>query len=488
MPKVKISEYSATANSNTDVASINIDEGCAPSGINNAIRAVMGHLKDFQQGTNGDPFNGPVNGTLGATTASTANVTTLTTSSTVTHNGGTANGVAYLNGSKVLTTGSALVFDGSNFGVGNAPAAWSLSGLSAVQVKDVSLAGFSNAMYLNNNVYYNGGWKFIGTGYGLQYTADRGTGAYSWNISTASGTAGNAITFTQAMTLDASGNLGVGTTSPASFFSSADNLVVGTTSGNNGITILGGSTATAVLAFGYAAGTSAGDASNRAKIWYDGTSDTLRMSNGGSLMNASQLVLDASGNLLVGTASRFSGFAADNKLYVESSTGDYICHFRSTQGTPYGPAISFSTAPNNATSLFIDARDSSAQRFAVRSNGGIANYTANDVNLSDRREKTNFAPAKSYLDVICAIPVQTFNYIDQNMEDDAGLTLGVVAQDVQSVAPELVMESNWGTEEEPKMRLSIYQTDLQYALMKCIQEQQALITQLTARITALESA
>jgi len=38
------------------------------------------------------------------------------------------------------------------------------------------------------------------------------------------------------------------------------------------------------------------------------------------------------------------------------------------------------------------------------------------------------------------------------------------------------------------MRLSIYQTDLQYALMKCIQEQQTLITQLTARITALESA
>jgi hypothetical protein len=38
------------------------------------------------------------------------------------------------------------------------------------------------------------------------------------------------------------------------------------------------------------------------------------------------------------------------------------------------------------------------------------------------------------------------------------------------------------------MRLSIYQTDLQYALMKCIQEQNQLITTLTARITALESA
>ena len=34
---------------------------------------------------------------------------------TVTINGGTANGVAYLNGSKVLTTGSALTFDGTKF-------------------------------------------------------------------------------------------------------------------------------------------------------------------------------------------------------------------------------------------------------------------------------------------------------------------------------------------------------------------------------------
>ncbi len=104
------------------------------------------------------------------------------------------------------------------------------------------------------------------------------------------------------------------------------------------------------------------------------------------------------------------------------------------------------------------------------SNGGVQNYQSNDSNLSDRREKTNFSPATSYLDKICAIPVQTFNYIDQNLEEDGGLTLGVIAQDVQAVAPELVTESNWGTKEAPKMRLSIYQTDLQYALMKALQE------------------
>jgi hypothetical protein len=127
-------------------------------------------------------------------------------------------------------------------------------------------------------------------------------------------------------------------------------------------------------------------------------------------------------------------------------------------------------------------------RAEIRANGGLANYSANNVNLSDRREKTNFAPAGDYLAKICAIPVQTFNYIDQNLEEDDGLTLGVVAQDVQAVAPELVIESNWGTIEEPRMRLSIYQTDLQYALMKCIQEQQAIIQSLTDRITALEAA
>jgi len=44
--------------------------------------------------------------------------TTLSASSTVTLSGGTANGVAYLNGSKVLTTGSALTFDGTNLGIG----------------------------------------------------------------------------------------------------------------------------------------------------------------------------------------------------------------------------------------------------------------------------------------------------------------------------------------------------------------------------------
>lgn len=75
MARTKISEFSATAADNTDIDNIDIAEGCAPSGINNAIREMMAQLKDFQAGTAGDSFNGAVNGalngSLGATTPST---------------------------------------------------------------------------------------------------------------------------------------------------------------------------------------------------------------------------------------------------------------------------------------------------------------------------------------------------------------------------------------------------------------------------------
>jgi hypothetical protein len=56
MAKNKISEYSATPANNTDIGGIDIAEGCAPSGINNAIRELMAQLKDQQDGTDADSF------------------------------------------------------------------------------------------------------------------------------------------------------------------------------------------------------------------------------------------------------------------------------------------------------------------------------------------------------------------------------------------------------------------------------------------------
>ena len=51
MAKDKLTDYDATAANNTDVGGISVDEGMLPSNVNNAIREVMSHLKDFAAGT-----------------------------------------------------------------------------------------------------------------------------------------------------------------------------------------------------------------------------------------------------------------------------------------------------------------------------------------------------------------------------------------------------------------------------------------------------
>jgi hypothetical protein len=79
MPKNKVSEWSTTAASNTDIGGININEGCPPSGINNAIRELMAQVRDFQLGADGD---GLTVSTLNATTATIGTIsgTTMTLS------------------------------------------------------------------------------------------------------------------------------------------------------------------------------------------------------------------------------------------------------------------------------------------------------------------------------------------------------------------------------------------------------------------------
>jgi hypothetical protein len=48
MAKVKVSEWSSTAGSNTDIDGINLAEGMLPSDVNNAMREMMAQLKDLQ--------------------------------------------------------------------------------------------------------------------------------------------------------------------------------------------------------------------------------------------------------------------------------------------------------------------------------------------------------------------------------------------------------------------------------------------------------
>lgn len=108
MSRTKISEFSATPGDNTDIDGIDIAEGCAPSGINNAIRELMAQLKDMQTGSSGDTFtfanfnvdNINVNGNTVSSTDTNGNInlTPNGTGSVVVSkadiNGGTVDGTA----------------------------------------------------------------------------------------------------------------------------------------------------------------------------------------------------------------------------------------------------------------------------------------------------------------------------------------------------------------------------------------------------------
>jgi hypothetical protein len=132
----------------------------------------------------------------------------------------TANGVAYLNGSKVLTTGSGLQFDGTNLGLGVTPNTWYLNntvykafqfGSSSLFFGNTTASSSNVTLYANAYLDTSAVNRYLYSSYASKY--GQSGGAHTWSTA-ASGTAGNPVSFIDAMTLDASGNLGVGTTSP----------------------------------------------------------------------------------------------------------------------------------------------------------------------------------------------------------------------------------------------------------------------------------
>ena len=131
---------------------------------------------------------------IGSTSANTGAFTTLSASSTVTLSGGTANGVAYLNGSNVLTTGSALTFDGTNLGIGTSSPSFGLD----IRKPNESVLNLYNTTAVSNDTKE------------VQISSFNGT---YWNY-----ISNNASSFlwktynTERMRLDSSGNLLVGTT------------------------------------------------------------------------------------------------------------------------------------------------------------------------------------------------------------------------------------------------------------------------------------
>ena len=123
-----------------------------------------------------------------------------------------------------------------------------------------------------------------------------------------------------AITIDANENVGIGTNSPASYYSGYDNLVVAS-SGHTGITVVAGTANISALAF--ADGTS-GQSRYEGHIQYDHNANKLYMGTAGS----NNWTMDASGNVGMGDDSPSA------KLVVSGSATSYIKMDVSTASYP----------------------------------------------------------------------------------------------------------------------------------------------------------
>ena len=243
--------------------------------------------------------------------------TSLTLGGNPTISSGTANGVTYLNGSKALTSGSALQFDGTNLGVAVTPSTW-LSTRRVLQIGQggaVVSASNSGVVELSSNWYSNAAGTSIYIANGAATRYQQNGGAHNW-YSAASGTAGNTITFTSAMALDASGNLGLGVTPQTWYtgkafqigsYTALSDLSNATRLNNNAYYNAGG-TATYINTAG-ASEYLANSGVHTFKVAGSGTSGT-------AISWTSALVINASGALGVG-----SGISYGNAGEVLTSAG-----------------------------------------------------------------------------------------------------------------------------------------------------------------------
>ena len=267
---------------------------------------------------------------------------------------------------------------------------------------------------------------------------------------------------TERMRIDASGNVGVGTTSP-----------------DTPLTIDGGSTDNTVAHFKSGSANTyikLSDSNTSNGVFVGATTEDLTLWSN----NTERMRIDSSGNVLVGTSvsldtsgvgCKFKNTGSITGTFNTSSSGTSGFHYYNTNGTNNG------------------------YRFYVRADGGVYNYSSANYNLSDEREKKNIADMGSHYEDFKKFKFRDFNYNTE--EDSQPKKHGVIAQEVELVNSNLVGEDfkvkvdgdgkdvlRKGLKEEQFVMIGL--KTLQETIVK-LEGALARIDTLEAKVTALES-
>jgi hypothetical protein len=268
----------------------------------------------------------------------------------------------------------------------------------------------------------------------------------------------------EAMRIDSSGNVGIGTSSPsallhvrkdqtAATYIMADNLGTVNAATSSGFACAEGGSVTAFFR-------SLRDATGIAQLFNTSASPLTFGTN-----NTERARIDASGNLLVGTtdASATSGVGikilSNGRVFaVTPSASDTYNYYNSTVG---------------------------AYRFYVNAAGTVFATTTTISAISDQRHKENIRDLNVGLSEVMALKPRLFDWKEGKGADTKNARV-FIAQEFETVFPDLIDEWKDPAPEGESPYKSV-RAELIPVLVKAIQEQQALIQTLTDRITALET-
>jgi hypothetical protein len=268
--------------------------------------------------------------------------------------------------------------------------------------------------------------------------------------------------------ISAAGNVGIGTSSPGGLLqinNTSTKYIIYTSSGNLELYQPESTASGTQVRLGSAYNLPGVYSNGQLNLNSDSSSAIAFHTNG----NSERMRITSGGFLLVGNTNH-----TDGSMFENGGTNTALNAYRqsSTGGNGIIGFYSNVTSTKNIVAYF-------------KCDGGLANYSGNNVNLSDERTKNSISPLDSYWDKFKAINIVKFKYNGQSHDN---YNIGVIAQQVEKVAPEFVSNDGWGINNEDKNDLkAIYESDLHHATIKVLQEAMIKIEELSAEITILKN-
>jgi hypothetical protein len=337
-----------------------------------------------------------------------------------------------------------LQFDGSNLRIGAPPSAWA-SGSSALQ--NVGGAFWSNAATLldipQNAYYASGGYTYSSTNPATFYR--QLSGEHRW-YNAPSGTAGSIITFTQAMTLDASGNLGIGTPTPSSYgLLSVVGGQVGVSNTSDARVYLYTGTTQRALLYADATRTQLESLTSNPLTFWAGSTERMRILSGGGVCINTEAAIGLGGPRL--------------SLAFNGST-QWLTNSNDTAGASGARHQTFYSSGNEVGSITTTTT--------------ATTYTT----TSDYRLKEDISPMTGALVKVARLRPVTYKW-KLNGSDGQGF----IAHELQAVIPDAVTSEKDAVDADGKPKYQGVDTSFLVAtLTAAIQELAAKVAELEAKI------